>query len=240
MAGDDDAFAAALRSALAKFVAVKPAITVEPPRAAKLARASSVAAYAASFGTRRVRIAPPDGRGRGLVAARAYAESEFIFAERPVLKVDDSGDKFENARAFSAAAFARGDAALTALLRDLARAPGVDALAGAYLANAMEIEPTDECGVFPLADMCNHACDANCGYAVDDAGDILYLQANAPIAEGEELTLSYVAFLDETRSTRARRAELRGSFGFTCACARCSADDADPPPLPRRKRPRTG
>ena len=47
------------------------------------------------------------------------------------------------------------------------------------------------------------------------------------------LTLCYVAALGDVRSTRQRRAELRESFHFVCACARCAADDG-PPPKRRR------
>ena len=240
-AAADAAFEARLRAALSKFVAVKPAATVAPPRAAKLARCASVAAYVAAFGCRAVRVAAARaGVGRRLVATRDVAEDAFLFAERPVLKVADSGAKAANAAAFAAAARRTRRPALVALLLDLARARAADPLAGAYAANAMELEPTDEVGVFPLADMCNHACDANCAYAVDDDGATLYLQATRPIAAGDELTLSYVAYIGETRSTRARRDALRRSFGFDCACPRCAADDPPPrgapPPAKRRRR----
>jgi len=241
-AAADAAFEARLRAALSKFVAVKPAATVAPPRAAKLAHCASVAAYVAAFGCRAVRVAAARaGVGRRLVATRAIAADAFVFAERPAhgLTVADRGDKAANAAAFAAAACAARRPPLVDLLLDLARARAADPLAGAYLANAMELEPTEECGVFPLAAMCNHACDANCAYAVDADGSTLYLQATRPIAAGDELTLSYVACLGETRSTRARRDALKRSFGFDCACPRCAADDppgGDPPPAKRRRR----
>ena len=106
-----------------------------------------------------------------------------------------------------------------------------DAVAGAYLSNAFEMDG-DATGMFPLAAMMNHSCgDHNCAFFCD--GGALYVQTTRDVAAGEALTLCYVAALGDVRSTRQRRAELRESFHFVCACARCAADDG-PPPKRRR------
>ena len=137
--GDDAAFEAALRAALSKLIAVKPRACVEPPRASKLARCASVASYCANFGCRAVRVVATS-TGRGLEATRPLAADEFLFAERPVLAIDD---------------------------------------------------------------------------AVAEEGAVV---VDAPAARS---------------SARRWRAELRASFHFVCACARCAADDG-PPPKRRR------
>ena len=229
--GDDAAFEAALRAALSKLIAVKPRACVEPPRASKLARCASVASYCANFGCRAVRVVATS-TGRGLEATRPRAADEFIFAERPVLAIDDAGDKAANAAACAAAARDRRDAALTSLLRDMFSDVAGDAVAGAYLSNAFEMDASDATGMFPLAAMMNHSCgDHNCAFFCD--GGALYVQTTRAVAAGEALTLCYVAALGDVRSTRQRRAELRASFHFVCACARCAADDG-PPPKRRR------
>ena len=231
---DKAAFEEALRAVLSKLVAVKPSACVEPPRASKLARCGSVASYCANFGCRAVRVVATS-TGRGLEATRRIDADEFVFAERPVLKIDDRGDKSENAAAFAAAARCRCDAPLTSLLRDMCRDTDGDEVAGAYVSNAFEMD--EEMGVFPMTAMMNHSCgDHNCAFMVD--GDVLFVQATRPVEAGEALTLCYVAALGDVRSTRARRAELRESFNFLCACRRCAADDGAPAPPPARKKRR--
>jgi len=71
--------------------------------------------------------------------------------------------------------------------------------------------------VFPLASGLNHSCAPNCEVAfVED--NAVFVVATRDVALGEELTISYV---DASGADDERREELRETYGFECACARC-------------------
>jgi hypothetical protein len=77
--------------------------------------------------------------------------------------------------------------------------------------------PARGAAVFPLASGLNHSCAPNCevAFAEDNA---VFVVATRDVALGEELTISYV---DASGADRERREELRETYGFECACARC-------------------
>lgn len=96
------------------------------------------------------------------------------------------------------------------------------------LANAHEL-PTGEAAVFLGGSAANHACAPNLSALVERAAGrdaLLTYVALLPVADGDELTVSYVARSDAwTRSAAARRAKLAASYAFRCECALCSAPD---------------
>jgi hypothetical protein len=77
--------------------------------------------------------------------------------------------------------------------------------------------PARGAAVFPLASGLNHSCAPNCevAFAEDNA---VFVVATRDVALGEELTISYV---DASGADDERREELRETYGFECACARC-------------------
>jgi hypothetical protein len=77
--------------------------------------------------------------------------------------------------------------------------------------------PARGAAVFPLASSLNHSCAPNCevAFAEDNA---VFVVATRDVALGEELTISYV---DASGADDERREELRETYGFECACARC-------------------
>ncbi|KAJ3193732.1 hypothetical protein HK101_004276 [Irineochytrium annulatum] len=73
--------------------------------------------------------------------------------------------------------------------------------------------------------MLNHSCAPNACYVADHRG-VMLVRTLAPIARGEELTLSYVDLLLPKQS---RRDKLLISKFFHCACARCEFPEASTP-----------
>ena len=83
--------------------------------------------------------------------------------------------------------------------------------------------------VAPVAAMLNHSCGPSCAiesfWDEDSRAPAVRIIAEVDIADGEELTISYVP----RSATRAeRRTRLQG-YGFSCSCARCAApaDDSE-------------
>lgn len=100
---------------------------------------------------------------------------------------------------------------------------------------AIPAPTADGIGVFPLFSFANHACAPNAinvkGPADGDAAldNRLVLRAACPVAAGEEITFDYLDIAHEAKaagkvapSAAQRRAVLRESFGFDCACSSCA------------------
>ena len=68
--------------------------------------------------------------------------------------------------------------------------------------------------------MLNHSCDPNATFALDD-GAIVF-RAVCPIPAGAEICIDY---LGRAAPTAERRARLRETKLFDCACARCRAPE---------------
>lgn len=80
-------------------------------------------------------------------------------------------------------------------------------------------------GCFPKGAALNHACVPNCvlGYELQQGvAPRQVLRAMEDVAEGDELTHSYV---DMALPTWERRAQLREGYGFDCACSSCASHD---------------
>jgi SET and MYND domain-containing protein len=99
------------------------------------------------------------------------------------------------------------DARADASPRDLDAAPG-----GALVGRELYISIS----------MFNHSCSPN--VRVTHAAGAAAVVADAPISPGDELCVAYV---DVDAPRCARRAELRRSFFFECACPRCGAEEKE-------------
>ncbi|KAJ3045762.1 hypothetical protein HDV00_007888 [Rhizophlyctis rosea] len=75
-------------------------------------------------------------------------------------------------------------------------------------------------GMFPLVAMLNHSCMPNCAYVGIAHGQML-VRTLRPVAEGEELTVSYV---DLYAGREERRGKLLETKNFWCECERCVED----------------
>ncbi|RAH47039.1 S-adenosylmethionine-dependent methyltransferase [Aspergillus brunneoviolaceus CBS 621.78] len=76
----------------------------------------------------------------------------------------------------------------------------------------------DRIGLYlhPYAALMNHSCDYNAVVGFD--GDELYVKAIRPIAQGDQIFISYV---DTTNPRPLRQKELRERYYFRCRCTRC-------------------
>ena len=83
--------------------------------------------------------------------------------------------------------------------------------------------PARGAALFPLASGLNHSCAPNCelAFAEDNSAHVVTTRA---VALGEELTISYV---DAGGADDERREELRETYGFECACARCARGEEE-------------
>jgi hypothetical protein len=78
--------------------------------------------------------------------------------------------------------------------------------------------------LFELFNGClNHSCDPNCRIYFDDDNDTAVLRAIRPIANDEELLMSYI---DEDLPVHERAAELL-NYGFVCQCPACVSERAE-------------
>ncbi|KPI38103.1 SET domain-containing protein 5 [Cyphellophora attinorum] len=89
---------------------------------------------------------------------------------------------------------------------------------------AIDVSSVQHLAVFPEASRFNHDCAPNAMYYLDNIGLTHTLHATREIAEGEEVTVSYV---DPISPAWFRKSELLQAFGFTCSCHRCANAEED-------------
>jgi hypothetical protein len=74
--------------------------------------------------------------------------------------------------------------------------------------------------VFPETSRLNHACAPNAQYYLDPERLAHFVHATRPIAQGEEILISYTSPLE---LTEVRLQHLQEGFHFTCTCPRCTS-----------------
>ncbi|KAF1915285.1 hypothetical protein BDU57DRAFT_588186 [Ampelomyces quisqualis] len=88
----------------------------------------------------------------------------------------------------------------------------------------VEIGGRNHLAVWPETSRLNHACNPNAQYIINTDMLSHTVRATRPIAEGEEITISYTSPLDPYS---VRQNHLRPSFRFKCACSRCTSHTSD-------------
>ena len=181
--------------------------------------------------------------GRVLVAARAFAAGDIVLEEVPTLqwRKDAPGElvsAFLSASPVDQASIlsmatdtedgserARERHLLAQELAEIYQGPRVLELIETLLSicdtNAHSFE--SGLGLFAIACKASHSCDPNCGHSTRIGGSMRYY-AFRPIAEGQQITISYISDLWST-SRAERRARLLAEKSFECACCRCSGPD---------------
>ena len=89
---------------------------------------------------------------------------------------------------------------------------------------AIDIAGVQHLAVFPEPSRFNHDCAPNAMYHVDSLALTHTVHATRPIAEGDEITVSY---LDPFSPGAARHDFLQSAFGFACSCQRCVEAERD-------------
>jgi hypothetical protein len=174
-----------------------------------------------------------------LFARRDIGAGERILAELPLARwgVRADADREARIRAF-ATVVADLTTEQTAKLLSLSeaghysRVPGKRTLMGTWLTNALPInyedghgsEDVEEAAVFETICRINHSCLPSCHHewnpSLGSGQGMETVHALRPIAQGEELSISYLMPAGRTRAERQER--LSRQFGFQCTCPLCS------------------
>ncbi|EME42015.1 hypothetical protein DOTSEDRAFT_72943 [Dothistroma septosporum NZE10] len=159
------------------------------------------------------------GKGKGLVASRKIAPGTLIINE-PALFTTESLQNAETIEKDLAAL-------VKALPKDSQRAilslhnnfPGANPFSNIIRSNGYPLGPSSDIGgVFPETARINHSCRANAQHAWNEKLQRMLVHAVREIAEGEELTLSYII----GGPSEERRSNLKNLFTFDCGCELCS------------------
>lgn len=112
-------------------------------------------------------------------------------------------------------------------VKDLARLAGVDSEVVAKLifqirTNAVEVDRGGKaaCALSAWVGYTNHSCDPCASVQVNNQG-MIELLALRDIADGEEVTISYVS---SSSSFQERQDTLQQHYGFVCVCSRCQQE----------------
>ncbi|XXH02260.1 hypothetical protein Hte_008629 [Hypoxylon texense] len=85
-------------------------------------------------------------------------------------------------------------------------------------------------GLWVRAAYVNHSCVPNA--EKEYVGDLLVLRATQPVAAGQELFHAY----DQSGDYESRQRALLTTWGFTCGCALCAAEEGDEPAARKRRK----
>ncbi len=82
--------------------------------------------------------------------------------------------------------------------------------------------------LYAVQSACNHSCAPNSTSTFPHSNHRLVLEASRDIAEGEEVTISYLDECAQARSRHSRRKILQENYLFNCQCARCIEEAEQP------------
>jgi len=192
---------------------------------------------------RRLAVVPVTGKGQGATAARSFAAGELLLAERPFVRwwQDVDRDKASNLSALTRTVDgldATSAHHFFALTQSASTYGSTQSVLGTFLSNAY---PTDDDGdllssrgalaeaapscvssaVFATFSRFNHACVPNAHHAWQSECNAMVVHALCPIAEGEEVTVTYIGEGAANEPCELRRAYLEHEFDFSCSCALC-------------------
>lgn len=164
------------------------------------------------------------GKGKGLIATQNITPGTLILSDSPLITTEciTSIETTEKDLA----------RALKALPKDHQREflslhnnyPGKGSpLSNIVRSNGYPLGPGSEVGgVFPNVSRMNHSCRPNAKHTWNEKLKQQTVYAIHPIAEGEELYLSYLA----GGTSEERKETLKEHFGFDCTCELCSLPPA--------------
>lgn len=159
------------------------------------------------------------GKGKGLVANRPISPGTLIICE-PALFTTESlqnAATIEKDLATIVKALPKKDQVAFLSLHN--NYPGKHPFSNIIRSNGYPLGPSSDVGgVFLETARINHSCRPNAQHAWNDKLKTMLVHAVRNIAEGEELTLSYVA----GGPWSARQEHIRTFFGFRCTCDICS------------------
>ncbi|KAF2099799.1 SET domain-containing protein [Rhizodiscina lignyota] len=170
---------------------------------------------------------PIANKGMGLVATESIPAGSLIAAYQPVVLVHPEISSFKNtAEGLIRLAVDQLPPSTSANFLNLSTQYNNPHIICSDIlkSNSFELAvgPTMHLSLIPEPSRLNHDCGPNAQYYLDHSQLTHYVHASREIAEGEEITVSYV----DPFATHAGRQEHLSSFGFTCTCRRCTNDAA--------------
>ncbi|KIY01129.1 uncharacterized protein Z520_02681 [Fonsecaea multimorphosa CBS 102226] len=164
------------------------------------------------------------GKGMGMLASRALQRGDLVTAYTPYLlaHMENVLSTSERERFLRVAVDQLPPASRDQYL-GLAKIYGEPSVVvqDVVKANAFEMQVAGQMhlAVFPEASRMNHACAPNAQYYLSPGFLTHFVHAVRPIAQDEEITISYAPPL---RLYADRQSYLQSTFQFTCTCPRCT------------------
>lgn len=162
------------------------------------------------------KIAPIPGKDLGVIATSEIVRGQQIFRETPVMtesrfaEISSWTEQFDN--------LSEEDKTAVLSLHNVRECRG--SLAGILWTNAIPLQNTkDETGLFIKASRINHSCLPSTNLSWDPTQNELRVYATRHIAQGEEITSSYIPNLAEYED---RQAHLESTLNFVCTCPLCT------------------
>ncbi|CAG8954290.1 hypothetical protein HYFRA_00005911 [Hymenoscyphus fraxineus] len=167
------------------------------------------------------------GKGIGMLAKKNLEWGDLILESNPVLIVNSAktlGRKVGE-EILGRAVEQLGVETRNAYLR-LSRGLGVESvkMQDILKSNTFEVQVgwLMHLAIFLEPARLNHDCAPNAQYYVDSETLTLYVKAVRPIAEDEEITISYTS---PFQKAAARQEHLHQAFHFTCSCNLCTTSE---------------
>ena len=172
-------------------------------------------------------------RGKGVFAMRPFSVGDKILAERGVLHLQSLADSQEEDMPEVVKQFEQVPHAVQKAVSSL-HPQDIDNISDAILSkrfgpgaiqfkyNCIALGPQPSCGgaLFVSVSHFNHACLPNCSRCYLSDQKLCIISADADIAAGEEMTISYTNEYFEAPEEQSRY--LQNGWGITCACLACS------------------
>jgi len=157
------------------------------------------------------------GKGNGLVACADIPEGTRILCEKPLFTLVSAANLIDNAVLAKVKSLSKDQQRQYLGLHN--NHPSSNIFSGIFKTNALPCGPGSPIGgVYPTICLINHSCDSNSHHSWNDTISSETIHALRDIKAGEEITICY----KDPETYQARRAKLRGSFGFDCDCSLCS------------------
>jgi hypothetical protein len=167
------------------------------------------------------------GKGKGLVAATDIPRGTRILEEPPIITIPDGPRDDDWLKAHISQQVAslneQERQSLLSMHNIYPYSNIAEQCLGIIRTNALPVEADGiGGGLFLEACRINHACDNNAQKNWNQRIERHTVHALRDIAEGEEITISY---LDPGSSREVRQKRLQHKFGFLCSCLLCSLPD---------------
>ncbi|PNY26563.1 SET domain-containing protein 5 [Tolypocladium capitatum] len=164
------------------------------------------------------------GRGRGLIANKTLHRGDVIFAQTPILIIDERVWGVLEREQHTELAQAAVDGlppGSKKVFWELFNRNASDPVISRIYTNAFdcEIEQSGYFIVVPEVSRLNHDCRPNAAYFFDSQTLTHYVHAQTTITPGTEITIAY---LNPRMPRQERRIRLSSIWGFDCSCSLCS------------------